>query len=678
MGYTIDIDTGGTFTDGFVVCGSEVRTVKVATTPHDLTLCFLECIAAGAKAFGVSAEDFLFDTDIIRFSNTIGTNTIIERNGAKIGLLLSEGMEDLAPVSGEGKAPLVEPDMVIALPEQVGQSGTVIAEPSEQQVLQAAQTLIDRGARGLVVCFANSEQNPANERRVRQIIKREYPRDYLGSVSVFLSSDISPRSGLAERLNSAVLNAYIHPKLARLLYKAGEDLRQRHYRNTLFIGHNNASVARVAKTRAINTYNSGPAAGLLGAREIGQLYGIENLISTDMGGTSFDIGYVRDGQASYALEPDVEGFPCNLPMMSILALGTGGGSIAHLENGELRVGPQSAGALPGPACFNLGGTQPTVTDANLVLGVLDPDFFLGGSMQLDVEKANEVIKRDIADPMGLSVPEAAWQIKLAVDAQMGAAVSGVAEKLPADADPVVVAYGGAGGLHACDIASASSVKKIIMTPFSAVSSAFSSSLLDVGHLYYQRIDQTFTQDMDSALLKQSVDDMMQEAVRDMRGEGFTADMLSSELQLFIQTGEDGKELLLHAPADFYQQQESFGQVIAKAKEALVLAGEDPGQGIQLVTIALMVRAPVPHFVQTQLSKSEVNESEAIKSTRPLYVASAQDYVDAPIYDRAKLGYGAELKGPALVESDQTTVLVPENWELAIDQYDNCILEEVQA
>ena len=315
MGFTIDIDTGGTFTDGFVVKGTEVRTVKVPTTPHDLTLCFLECIAAGAKAFGVSTEDFLFDTEIIRFSNTIGTNTIIERTGAKIGLLLSEGMAQLAPTAGEGKAPLVEPDMVLELPEQVDEAGRVVSEPSEQQVLQAAQTLIDRGARGLVVSFANSERNPANERRVRQIIKREYPRDYLGSVSVFLSSDISPRSGLAERINSAVLNAYIHPKLARLLYKAGEDLRQRHYRNTLFIGHNNASVARVAKTRAINTYNSGPAAGLLGAREIGRLYGIENLISTAMGGTSFDIGCVGEGQARYALAPDLEGCTCTLQVM---------------------------------------------------------------------------------------------------------------------------------------------------------------------------------------------------------------------------------------------------------------------------------------------------------------------------------------------------------------------------
>ena len=678
MGYTIDIDTGGTFTDGFVVNGTQARTVKVPTTPHDLTVCFLECISAGAKAFGVSTEDFLFDMEIIRFSNTIGTNTIIERNGAKIGLLVSKGMESLAPTISEEKTPLVEPDMLFGLSEETDKNGTVVSAPEEQEVLRAAQSLIDRGARGLVVSFANSEKNPANERRVRQIIKHEYPRDYLGSVSVFLSSDISTRSGLAERLNSAVLNAYIHPKLARLLYKAGEDLRQRQYRNTLFIGHNNGSVARVAKTRAINTYNSGPAAGLLGAREIAQRYGINNLISTDMGGTSFDIGYVRDGQASYSLQPDVEGFPCNLPMMAITALGAGGGSIAHIKNGELKVGPQSAGALPGPACFNLGGTLPTVTDANLVLGVLDPDFFLGGEMRLNVEKAREVIQRDIAEPLGITVAEAAWQIKSKVDSKMGAAIAKVAENLASVQDAAIVAYGGAGGLHACDIASASPIKKIIMTPFSAVSSAYSSSLLDAGHLYYQRIDQPLSEELQPDVLENAISKMMREAVRDMRGEGFAAEMLFSELQLFVRAREGEREVLLLAPTTFYSESDSLSEIVAQAKAALLQAGENPAAGMQLATVALMVRAPVPHFLQPELEESSDQESSAIKSTRSLYVGSLRDYVDAPIYDRAMLSRGAQLAGPALVESNQTTILVSENWQMTIDQYNNAILEEVQA
>ncbi|MCP4023995.1 MAG: hypothetical protein GY729_19290 [Desulfobacteraceae bacterium] len=265
--------------------------------------------------------------------------------------------------------------------------------------MAAAQGLIDRGARCLVVAFSNSEYNPANERFVRKTVKKEYPRDFLGSVPVFLSSDISHRSGDRERINAAVLNAYIHDKLARLLYKASENLRQRSYNENLFIVHNNGAVARVAKTRAINTYNSGPVAGLSGARLIGRLYGEKNLISADMGGTSCALGFVNNDQESYTLLPDVEGFRINVPMMAIRAIGAGGGSIASVQDGRLCVGPQSAGALPGPVCFDLGGNEPTVTDADLVLGILDPDFFLGGAMALNYDKARDIIAQKVAEPL---------------------------------------------------------------------------------------------------------------------------------------------------------------------------------------------------------------------------------------------------------------------------------------
>ena len=549
MGYTIDIDTGGTFTDGFVARGGEVRTVKVPTTPHDLTVCFLACIEAGAAAFGRRLEDFLCETDIIRFSNTIGTNSIIQRDGSKIGLIVSPGAAALAPtVDAEGKRPLVAADMVLEVDESVAADGTLERAVGDTELLGAAQALFDRGARGIVIAFRHSEHNPANERAARASVKREYPRDYLGSVSVFLASDISPRSGLVQRMNGAVLNAYIHAKLARLLFKAGEDLRQRGYRGTLFIGHNNGAVARVAKTRAINTYNSGPAAGLLGAREIGARYGIGNLISTDMGGTSFDIGYVRDGAASYALEPDVEGFPANLPMMSIVALGAGGGSIARISDGMLAVGPQSAGALPGPACFDLGGIEPTVTDANLVLGLLDPAFFLGGTMKLDAAKAREAIERVVATPLGISVEEAAARIKATIDRSMGEAVARVARQLPDGAEPVIVAYGGAGGIHAADVRFAG-IRRTIMTPFSSVASAYSSSLLDAGHLYYRRIDQVFAPALRQGVAA-ALAAMWGEARRDMRGEGFADATLAAELQLFVAARPGGAEVMVQTTEDF--------------------------------------------------------------------------------------------------------------------------------
>lgn len=677
MGYTLDIDTGGTFTDGFVVCDGEARIVKVPTTPHDLTICFMETIAAAADAFDVSVEDFLDDADIIRFSNTIGTNTIIQRDGSKIGLLVSKGMGRLSPTEDDtGKAPLIDHDMVIELDEAIDQSGKVTEEPDSIQTLKAIQLLIDQGARGIVVSFANSHLNAANEKAVRKIIKAEYPKDYLGSVSVFLCSDISAREGLAERLNSAVLNAYIHAKLARLLYKAGEDLRQKGYRKTLFIGHNNASVARVAKTRAINTYNSGPAAGLLGARQIGSLYGIKNLISTDMGGTSYDIGYVRGGQASYALEPDVEGFACNLPMMAIQALGTGGGSIAHIEDDVLKVGPQSAGALPGPACFNLGGVKPTVTDANLVLGVLDPDFFLGGSMKLDLEKARDVIRRDVAEPLGLSIEEAAVQMLETVNRGMGWAVANIAGNFAAGEEPVIIAYGGAGGLHACGIAAEARTPKVIMTPFSSVSSAYSSSLMDAGHLYYSRAGLELSEDLNRDALKDIIDQKWQEAVRDMRGEGFAEDKLIGELQLFIRSKGGAKDVLIAAPLGFYDDAAQLKQVLSRAALSLTEAGEAAKAGVWLETIALMVTAEVPHYEMQTLPENTVDMAGAIKAHRPLYVSRKSDFVKTPIYDREKLGRDSVIEGPALVESDMTTILVIDGWKMTVDKFNNAVLEEV--
>lgn len=678
MGYTIDIDTGGTFTDGFFVQGDDVRTIKVATTPHDLTICFLECIAEGAKAYGVSVEDLLFETDIIRFSSTIGTNTIIQRDGSKIGLLVSPGLVDAAPTEdASGKSPLVASDMVFTLDSRISDKGEIHSSLKAEEVLSAAQTLIDRGARALLVCFENSELNPETERYVRSVVKREYPRDYLGSVPVFLASDISSHRGAKERLNTAVLNAYIHAKLARLLYKAGEDLRQRGYRGTLFVGHNNGAVARVPKTRAINTYNSGPAAGLLGAREIGSLYGIENLISTDMGGTSFDIGYVREGEVGYALHPDVEGFACNLPMMEIQALGIGGGSIAHVTNGELRVGPQSAGSLPGPACFDLGGEEPTVTDANLVLGVLDPDYFLGGSMKLKEDKARAAIDSRVATPLGISVEEAAWRIKQAVDREMGDAIASVGANLNGSGERVVIAYGGAGGLHACDIAAAAGVSKTLMTPFSAVSSAYSSSLMDAGHLYYRGVDAGLGDPDALSKVEAAVGGMWREAVRDMRSEGFDDTELRGTLQLFVRSEGARRNALVHCAEDDLEDAWTSGRLEEQVRDLLKKEGEARNGALAVETVALMVQAPIPHYRLPEIPESEISLDAAKKGQRQLFVGPDTGFVDAPIYDREALGRGATVDGPAIVEAAQTTILVACGWRMSVDKFNNAVLEEAK-
>ena len=666
MKYTIDIDTGGTFTDGFFVGDDRVEMVKVPTTPHDLTVCFLKCIEAGADSFGVSVEDFLYETEIIRFSNTIGTNTIIQRDGSKIGLLMTSGTESLAPTEdSEGKPPLVRSDMVIGVDEAVSIAGEMKKAMDTDKVLEEAQKLIDRGARCLVVAFANSEINPANERAVRKALKQEYPSDFLGSIPVFLSSDISRRSGETERVNAAVLNAYIHAKLVRLLYKAGEELRRRLYQKNLFIVHNNSAVARVARTRAINTYNSGPAAGLLGARLVGELYGESNLISADMGGTSFDLGYVKDGVPSYMLRPDVEGFPVNVPMLAIRAIGAGGGSIASVNKGSLQVGPQSAGALPGPVCFDLGGSETTVADANLVLGILDPNFFLGGDMKLNKAKAMDVLKAKVAEPLNLSVETAAFKIKETVDATMGVEVRRLRQEMGCKEDPVLVFYGGAGPAHCCGIAETAGLKKIIITPFSAVFSAFSSSNMDVGHLYYRRVEMPLGRDSDFDKVEEAVGEMWLEAERDMRGEGFSKDRIDTGIELIVQPENGGPEIKLTAEADFYKNPEKIATLIDRM-------GEPKNGVVMLKTVTLLARAKVAHYKIDTVEKGSHDIQDAMKGTRSVFTGI--DYQEVPVFDRETLAHGHGIKGPALVESVHTTIYVATGWRMTIDQYNNAVLE----
>lgn len=661
MGYTIDIDTGGTFTDGFFARGEAFRSVKTPTTPHDLTVCFMECIRAGADAFGVAVEDLLSEAEVVRFSNTIGTNAIIERTGAKIGLIVSPGAEANAP-TGDGdqtaKMPLVAPDMVLTLDPAA----------SADQVLETAQVLIDRGAHCLVIAFDGSDTDPSAERAARAAIKAEYPRDYLGSVPVFLSSDVTPRPGLGERINSTVLNAYIHGKLARLLYKAGEDLRRAGFPGQLLIGHNNGAAARVAKTRAIHTYNSGPAAGLLGAREIGALYGAETVISADMGGTSFDIGYVRGDEPSYTLRPDVEGFRCNLPMMAIRALGAGGGSIAAVRDGVLAVGPRSAGALPGPACFGLGGTAPTVTDANLVLGLLDPNTFLGGAKRLDLDKAREALRSQVAEPLGVSVEEAARRIKEFVDADMGHEVARLRDDLGAG-DPLMVVYGGAGPLHACEIARRAGVRRVVVTPFSAVFSAYSSSLMDVGHIYHQRVAVPLRPAADLGEVGALLDVLRRRAERDMRGEGHAPESLHWLAEVIVQSEATGEEVRLTAQADFHADVRGIEDLTRQAAHRLDETGE---ADLTITTLGLFVSAPVPHYRLRPVPEGNAPLANALRGRRRVWDGAAGGEV--PLYDRGCLEHGHALAGPAIIESHQTTVWVPDGWSAHVDRFNNLMLE----
>ena len=669
MAFFINIDTGGTFTDGFFTQNGELRTVKVLTTPHDLTVCLLDCLKEGASNFDISPEDMLHEAAVIRYSTTIGTNTIIQGNGSKLGLIVSKGFEkNLYRSESDDSDPiyrLISPDMIEGISGSIGSEGLEAAPLNRDEILACIQSLIDRGAQAIVISLNNSYLNPQHELQVRAWIKGEFPSYYLSAPTLLLSSEISDRPGEELRTNTAVINAYIHRSMARYLYKAEEDLRQNYFEKPLLVMHNCGGLARIAKTRALNTYNSGPVGGLVGTNYLRERYGLRNVISTDMGGTSMDIGVIKDGVFSFELEPEVAGLSINLPLVEVDAVGAGGGSIAHLKSGQVEVGPESAGSLPGPACFDLGGTQPTVTDADLVLGFLDPDYFLGGRMKLNRTRAEEAIKRVIADPLKISVEQAAALIKQKVDANIVSSLDETVKECGDDWRPeAVFAYGGAGPTHCCGYVQGLSKAKIITSPYSPVFSAFGLGTMDILHKYSSSCDINLAE----ANLKETaeqmnelIDGIKEVAYRDMRGEGFNEEEVSFYLEIFGRAGANGEE------------ERHFIYATDLAEKEL----KELGQKITLLTtLILNAVAVIPHVELPRYEPEGADPGKAKTGERQVFWPEAGEFVDTPVFSRERLCAGNMIAGPAIIEAADTTCVVPAGYRFSVDELLNGIMEEV--
>jgi N-methylhydantoinase A/acetophenone carboxylase len=390
-----------------------------------------------------------------------------------------------------------------------------------------------------------------------------------------------------------------------------------------------------------------------------------------MGGTSFDIGYIRKGEPSYSLQPNIEGFDCNVPMLSILGLGAGGGSIASVVQGRLQVGPQSAGALPGPACFDLGGTEPTVTDANLVLGLLDPDYFLGGHKRLHAGKASAALEKSVAGPLEISVHEAALLIKARIDGEVGRSIARLCQEEGRGVEALMVIYGGAGPLHACEIAELSGIKRIVVTPYSAVFSAYSSSLIDVGHFYHQLVLTPLEEENSLEAVEKVAAQMKKRSIQDMRGEGFAEGQLEWQMELILRNDQSGEERKIRAALNMLEEPGASIHLREVAEKELKVSSDT---AITIVNVGVLVKAPIPHFRQQPHPDASGTAEEAIRGHRQVYVGGNREFCLFPVYDRSRLGSGHVLPGPALVDSEQTTVLVNAGWRLRIDAHDNSILE----
>jgi len=681
--FTIDIDTGGTFTDGFFTSDGELRTAKVLTTPHDLTVCLADCVREGARQFGVSVQDMLADTDIFRYSTTVSVNTIIQRTGAKIGLLVSKGFRDsLYSANAKECEPIfsfIAMDMIVDVDEEIDDQGTIIKPLDRDDVIAKMQYLTDMGARAIIVSLNNSNANPVHEKQMRTIIKEQSPSFFLGSMRVLLASDISDQPSAFYRTNAAVINGYIHDSMVRYLYRSEDDLRANLYARPLMIGHSHGGIARVAKTRAIDTYSSGPVLGVFGAELVGKIHGFNEVVAVDMGGTSLDIGIIRDGVHNYSLTPVISDLPVSVPMIVTHSVGLGGGSIVSLStSGSVQIGPRSAGSSPGPACFDRGGLEPTVTDADVTLGYIDPHYFLGGSVKLNRDKAISSIKRKIADPLSKSVEEAAFLIKQTTDNNIQKELKQFLQSKGIEpgrlTDLALVAYGGAGPTHYCNFINGLKFGQVLTSPYASTFCAFGFSTADLLHRYskYTRITlfNGTAYLADYKKVNQTVSQLVDDARRDIKGEGFSPENAVYYLELIGDEDLGGHKV--RSEKIYLDSEEDVKNLCAQFERH---HKQDVGK-ITISTIIVNALVPMPHYELRPDPIAGEDPSGALREERDVFWSPEVGYRKTPIYERGSLVPGNRVIGPAIIEAKDTTYVIPATKSFDISEYSHGILREV--
>jgi N-methylhydantoinase A/oxoprolinase/acetone carboxylase beta subunit len=673
MKFTIDIDNGGTFTDGFFTGDGKIEWGKVDTTPHDLTVCFLKCIEEGAAKFGLTMPQLLHQTEVIRFSTTHATNTLLQKSGPRLGLIVTRGYEE-SLYSSTARSPaldlVVPAGMVVGIDEVAGKNPVNI-----EQVRLAIRSLLGRGARIIVVSLYRAHLDPTNELKVRQIADDDYPKHYLGAVPMLLSSEVSTTTDDVSRTNVALLNAYFHPDMVRFLYKAEDEVRKLGYRKPLLIMHADGGVARVAKTTAIMTHNSGPSAGVLGTTYMSRLYHLPYVASMDIGGTSADISLVINGRHGYKREAMLEDIPVKLPSIEVYPTAAGGGSISRPVNKrQIKVGPDSAGAMPGPACYGLGGTEATSTDACVALGYIDPDYFLGGKRKLDAGLAREVITEKLAKPLGISVEACGL---LVTEAMEDICAKDIGNLIKAGGynpkDFVLFSFGGAGSIYCCGIADKVGIPRVYVFRFSSVFSAFGSSCADVLHAYESLVKMSLRRQDGSSQIEgfnKVVKGLMDSVLMDMRGEGFPPEKVSFSLELEVTS--KNVTSALESPVTLLERTQDIGMILDAFAEQNNLGHVDE---ISIRLFRLRATSPAAHPVLTTHDFAGESPEKALKGYRE--VCWKDDSKRTAIYGQPKLECGNVVVGPAIIESDDTVVLIPLDKKYTVDNLLNGVIESTR-
>lgn len=674
------IDIGGTFAD-FVLLDEESGRVTLEKEPSPKER-LTDHIFKGIDRLGVDVADL----EQVTHGSTVVINTILQGVGSRIGLITTSGFRDVLGL-GRGNrpevynllykppTPLIPRYLRLEVPERLDHEGNVITPLDESATRRAVERLRARQVEGIAVCFLHSYANPEHERAARRIAKEVFPE-----VHVSISSDITGEFREFERTSTVALNTYVMHSVAAYLRDLEERLKARGFQGGLNIIQSTGGLTTAHEARAvpIRTLESGPAGGVIGAVALGGRLGEPNLIATDVGGTSFDVALIMDGRPFEKSEAHVNKRPVLQPTIDITSVGAGGGSIAWLDDsGGFRVGPLSAEADPGPVCFGKGGTEPTVTDAHLVLGRINPRNFLGRRMQLDVEGARDAIKSRIADPLGLSLEEAAHGITHLADTNMIHAIRRVTIERGHDPrDFALLGYGGGGGLFAASLAREMEIGKTIIPMNPAVFSAWGILNSDF------REDVVRTAVMPAAAL--SAEELLEMfgALAQVAVEKLASGGLPSDEARFVRMLDmryQGQEHAVKVPLPEDDELVAGGMSLLQNRfdqlHERAYAHASPGTPAELVNLRLSAIVESRKPAIPEIFEGSGDGGDALRGDRQVYFRDRADAVDCPVYDRERLGAGDTFTGAAIVEEWNATTIVQPGQRLRVDAYGNLILTQ---
>ena len=692
--YRLGVDVGGTFTDAILLDEStgEVRTGKVPSTPSDPSQGFLRVVDRMLGQIHVAPHAIRY----LVHGTTVATNAIIEGNLARTAFVTTEGFRDLLEIQTgirpvlydlqfEKPRPLVPRYLCVGVPERLDARGNVLTPLDEQAVRRVAEHLRDEDVESIAVCLLHSYVNPEHERRIGEVLREAMP-----TVPVSLSSEVAPEFREYFRASTTVINATIRPVVSRYLGNIQERVRGSGISGELLVMQSSGGVLTfdAAIERPVYMVESGPAAGVIAASHLGSSLGHGNVISFDMGGTTAKAGLIESGTPRVTKDYEVggtagatehgargSGYPIRTPVIDLVEIGAGGGSIAWIDSGGiLRVGPQSAGADPGPVCYGQGGTEPTITDANLVLGRLSPGYFLGGEMELDVEGARRALEHRCAEPLGMVVMEVALGIvEIANSAMVGALRQVSVQRGHDPRDFMLVAFGGAGPVHANRLAAELEIPTVLVPPSPGTTSAMGLLVTDIKHDYSVALIQQADR-LDFEAAGESFRRMRAVGAAALSREGVGTDETVYLYQADMRYVGQSYELTIPLPNGVLRPEKLAGVIDRFHEEHDRAYGfKADGEPVEFVALRLSAIGSISRPRAREIPGSGGDSSAALKARRAVYFAESGGTVDCPVYDRYGLGPDDEISGPAIVEEVDSTTVIHPGYRAVVDRYGNLFL-----